>query len=410
MSRLSFAASGSLKPLLLSGALASTLLVAACGPRPAAAPAATPAAPQAAPVTAQTVTRGDIQQTLSYSGDIRAREQVSVLPKATGRVEQVLVDIGSKVKAGDPIAILDQDNPQAQILLARATLAQAQAKMASLQSGPRTEDVASAKAAVAQQQARLQNMRTGGRSEDIKSAEAGLAAAEAKMAALMNGADDGVRQAQQSAVDSDNAALASAQAAFAALGASNAASLQNAQSQVDSIQAQINTAQAQIASADAALANLTGSAAADVQAAQSAYEAALAQLQTAQAALKQDFNPTQAAIAQAQASVEAAKSQRAAAEAQQTALEQNVSGACTDAVVNGMKISHNKPPSRLPRDNWICSSAAGRRLRRPSSRARPIRPRPRSIRPGLVWTRSRAVASPPRAPRRMLRSSKHRAN
>src|SRR5229473_363805 len=119
MSRLSFAASGSLKPLLLSGALASTLLVAACGQRPAAAPAATPVAPQAAPVTAQTVTRGDIQQTLSYSGDIRAREQVSVLPKATGRVEQVLVDIGSKVKAGDTIAILDQDNPQAQLLLAR---------------------------------------------------------------------------------------------------------------------------------------------------------------------------------------------------------------------------------------------------------------------------------------------------
>ena len=83
------------------------------------------------------------------------------------------------------------------------------------------------------------------------------------MAALMNGADDGVRQAQQSAVDSDNAALASAQAAFAALGASNAASLQNAQSQVESIQAQINTAQAQIASADAALANLSGTSAAD---------------------------------------------------------------------------------------------------------------------------------------------------
>src|SRR5713226_5778989 len=170
MSRLSLAASGPIKPLLLGGALAGTLLVAACGQRPAAAPAATPAPPPAAPVTAQTATRGSIQQTLSYSGDIRAREQVSVLPKATGRVEQVLVDVGSKVKAGDTIAILDQDNPQAQLLLARATLAQAQAKMASLQSGPRAEDVASAQAAVGQQQARLQNMRTGGRTEDIKGA------------------------------------------------------------------------------------------------------------------------------------------------------------------------------------------------------------------------------------------------
>src|SRR3981189_1924831 len=102
MSRLFPAGSGSLKPLLLSGALAGTLLVAACGPKPAATPAATPPLPPAAPVTADTATRGAIQQTLSYSGDIRAREQVSVLPKATGRVEQVLVDIGSRVKAGDP--------------------------------------------------------------------------------------------------------------------------------------------------------------------------------------------------------------------------------------------------------------------------------------------------------------------
>src|SRR5947209_10007068 len=120
--------------LVVGGVAAASLVLAACGTqRPSAAPAATPTAVPAASVSAQTATRGGIQQTLSYSGDIRAREQVSVLPKATGRVEQVLVDIGSKVKAGDPIAVLDQDNPQAQLLLARATLAQAQAKMASLQ-------------------------------------------------------------------------------------------------------------------------------------------------------------------------------------------------------------------------------------------------------------------------------------
>jgi hypothetical protein len=46
-------------------------------------------------------------------------------------------------------------------------------------------------------------MQSGGRSEDIKSAQAGLAAAQAKLQALQNGADDAVRQAQQSAVDSD---------------------------------------------------------------------------------------------------------------------------------------------------------------------------------------------------------------
>ena len=92
MSRLSPAVSGSLKPLLLTGALAGTLLVAACGPKPAATPAAAPPPPPAAPVTADAATRAAIQQTLSYSGDIRAREQVSVLPKVSGRVGKVLVE------------------------------------------------------------------------------------------------------------------------------------------------------------------------------------------------------------------------------------------------------------------------------------------------------------------------------
>src|SRR5579859_4370943 len=97
------------RPLLVGGALAGALLVAACGQRSAASPAATPTPVPAAPVTAQTATRGPIQQTLSYSGDIQARQQVSVLPKTTGRVETLLVDVGSKVKAGDTIATLERD-------------------------------------------------------------------------------------------------------------------------------------------------------------------------------------------------------------------------------------------------------------------------------------------------------------
>ena len=111
---------------------------------------------------------------------------------------------------------------------------------------------------------------------------------------MQNGADDGVRQASLSAVDSGKAAVASAEAAYAALGGSNAAALQQAQGQVDSLVAQINSAQAQINSADAALANLSGSSAADIQAAQSAYDSAASSLRAAQAALVDSQNPTQA--------------------------------------------------------------------------------------------------------------------
>src|SRR6202011_5671220 len=105
-----------------------------------------------------------------------------------------------------------------------------------LAAGPRVEDVAAAQAGVAQQQTRLQNMRSGGRPDDMGAARAGVSVAEAKLQALLNGADDGVRQAQQSAVDSDSAAVASAEAAYAALGGQNAANLQAAQAQVDGLQ------------------------------------------------------------------------------------------------------------------------------------------------------------------------------
>src|SRR5436190_2120788 len=83
-------------PLLDGAAFTSVLLVAACSGQPGAQPAAAVTAAKAAPappVSAEQVRRGDIQQSLAYSGDIRAREQISVLPKSTGRIQQVLVDV-----------------------------------------------------------------------------------------------------------------------------------------------------------------------------------------------------------------------------------------------------------------------------------------------------------------------------
>src|ERR1051326_1752607 len=92
---------------LALGGLTVALVLSACGPQ--AAPATpTPTRPIPA-VAAANVGRGDIQQTLALSGEVRARQQVSVLPKASGRVEQLLVDTGAQVKAGDTIAVLDQD-------------------------------------------------------------------------------------------------------------------------------------------------------------------------------------------------------------------------------------------------------------------------------------------------------------
>src|SRR5437867_6313832 len=126
---------------LIGGVLASTLIAAGCAPL--AAPGASTQA-QAISVPAAAAQRGEIRQTLSYSGDVRAREQITVLPKASGRVQRVLVDIGSPVHAGDVLAELEQDSPEIQVLQARANLAAAQAKLATIQSGGKVDDIAAA--------------------------------------------------------------------------------------------------------------------------------------------------------------------------------------------------------------------------------------------------------------------------
>jgi HlyD family secretion protein len=128
---------------LLAAALAVAVVGAACGIRPTAGPtsASQLVAPAAAAIVAEPVQRGDIQQTHSFDGDFQARQQISVLPKTTGRIEQLMVDVGAQVKAGQTIAQLEQESAQSEVLEARAALAGAEAKLATVQAGPRVEDI-----------------------------------------------------------------------------------------------------------------------------------------------------------------------------------------------------------------------------------------------------------------------------
>ncbi len=246
------------RPLLALGVLAISLVLSACAPRQAQPAAQTPREAPPVPVTAQPVQRGDIQQALPYSGDIRAKSQITVLPKASGRVEKILVDVGSKVQAGDTIAELEQDSPEIQVLQARAALAGAQAKLAQVQRGARSEDVGIAGAALQAQQAalqaaqaRLELLELGGRSEDVTNAQvaqaqAGLDAAQAKLAQLKKGATNDKRQQAQSQLETARAQLASALAAQSSLEHELTASAQQAQLSYDTAVAQLASARAQL--------------------------------------------------------------------------------------------------------------------------------------------------------------------
>ena len=165
----------------------------------------------AVPVAVQTVARGSVGATLTYSGNIQSRAQVSVLPRATGRIEQLFVDVGSRVQAGDTIAVLDRAQLEAQTRQSEAALRSAQARLALLVAGARPEEVESARSALDSAQARLNQMARGGRAEDIASAQSNLEAAQAKLNQLMEGPTDAEVASARAAVESARANVQSSQ-------------------------------------------------------------------------------------------------------------------------------------------------------------------------------------------------------
>src|SRR5579885_3370274 len=105
-------------------------LVVSCATTSAAAPAAQskPSGQQggqrqiAVPVDTKTVEKGSIASILTYSGNIQSRANVNVLPRATGRIDKLYVDVGDAVKAGDTIAVLDRTQLDAQVRQAEGAL------------------------------------------------------------------------------------------------------------------------------------------------------------------------------------------------------------------------------------------------------------------------------------------------
>jgi HlyD family secretion protein len=87
--------------------------------------------------------------------------QVIVSAQVEGRIQKLLVDEGTPVKAGDPIAELDPSELQAQEAAATATIASLQHKVAEMQhteestSGSTSSDVANARAKLSSARAQL---------------------------------------------------------------------------------------------------------------------------------------------------------------------------------------------------------------------------------------------------------------
>jgi multidrug resistance efflux pump len=109
-----------------------------------------------------------------WSGTVEART-ISVGSRVGGRVKEVLVREGDAVQAGQVLLTFEPGDYPAQLLQAKAQLAQYEANLEKLKQGARPEELAEARARAMTAKAALAQAVAGSRPEEVAAAEARLA-------------------------------------------------------------------------------------------------------------------------------------------------------------------------------------------------------------------------------------------
>jgi multidrug resistance efflux pump len=137
---------------------------------------------------------------------------------ASGIVDEVLVEEGEQVEAGQVLARLENERQLIAVASAEARVRSAQARLDELRAGARPEEIEAAQAAVDIASANLAGLREGARAEDVAAAEASLAAAEAAYQRVLAGADNDQLITAEANLASAEAALRQAQQAYDLVG------------------------------------------------------------------------------------------------------------------------------------------------------------------------------------------------
>jgi HlyD family secretion protein len=115
---------------------------------------------------------------LKVTGTIEAT-QVEIGAKATARIREIRVEEGQRVRRGELLVVLDDDELRAEVARLEAAVSVAQAQLRDLLAGARKEEIAEARAAVAQAEARLRDLEAGARPQELEQARSAVASAEA---------------------------------------------------------------------------------------------------------------------------------------------------------------------------------------------------------------------------------------
>ena len=254
------------------------------------------------------VERGTMLVAISASGSIEPQARVGLAFELPGRVAEVPVEVGDKVEAGDVLARLDTRQLTLQVQQAQAALTLAEAQLAQLQAGPRSDEVEAAEANLRAAQAQVSaaaanrdQLETGASAAQIAFAEARVASAKLQQEVAQDTydaiKDDGTKKEQANYnLYTANKALAAAQAELdGLLAGADADQLRAARANVSTATAQRDAAQARL---DLLLAGATDEQIADAEAqvAQARAALELAELSLKHATLRAPFDGVVATV------------------------------------------------------------------------------------------------------------------
>ena len=250
---------------VLAGVLGVATL-AACGSAEASPEEAPSAAVRAAPVRVAAATVGEISVTTTYVATVQAQDLINVVPLATGRIEQLSVDIGSEVAKGQVIANLSHGILDAQLQQAEATLRDAHANLASVRAASEPKRL-SAQAQLDAARAKLDQLLSrsevnSGKSnpgqplnpftQDLRAAKSAIAAAQSKLDSAKTKLDQLLNpltydlQAAENDVSSAQSKLDSASTKLDQLMGPSAADIQAAKSEVSSSQSKLDSSKTKL--------------------------------------------------------------------------------------------------------------------------------------------------------------------
>ena len=229
-----------------------------------------------------------IKRTVALVGSVEPEAKVTVLPKASGRVERILVDEGQFVKKGDLLAIIERYELELAVKQAEAAVASAEANLERARKLAKVKaesQLKQAQAALAAAQAGLEQVK--GISEAtvqarIRQAEAGLEALKANLEKIKRGARPEEIKRMEAMVEQAKAAMENARENYERMSALYEQGVISKQT-MDGVEMQYKVAKAQ-------------------------YEAALQQLEIVRkGAREEDIRAMEAQVRQAEANLELAK-------------------------------------------------------------------------------------------------------